>query len=649
MPAATLASVLYLLEQYGPAEPSTLLGPVRQGLGKFGDGLFVEEGTTNLLSDPSFGSATTGGWAALAGCTLAYSAARAFLGAGSLQITPTATGSTGFYLSSARPAVTAGQTYTFSFYFYGPSRSVTAEIDWYNASTVLISNSQANVSATTANGWTRVTVTGTAPALTASCAPVIFINNAVLGDLYYVDAVQFENKAYATSYADGSLATAWNAAGNLLPTAAQSFEDGTTGGFTFVQGTLANDATTGYAGTKSLRLTATTTATQATNGPLVAVTANKTYTGFARAKSTAGTARSVAVAIAWYDASQVFISLATGTSQATATGYWTTATCTAVAPSNAAYALVQLQELTPAVNDAVSFDTVRFEEGTGSAAYRWTGAENASTSTRTAADLRFTLPSAQQLNTVSIAGWLRVAELQSASNAIIGSLGDGTANNRAILYVNNGTLTVATVFGGTGSSVSLGVTVAAGDLVFAAITVSGTAINGYVSKNGGAVVNASGTAAGTATTGSAVAVGCDGLGGGYADGVVEQVLVYNRALTSTEVSALAFAGQETAFKDDPGIAFAAGTGVVRGTTKASTTAGTGYYRSTRQVSAYVEPITAIGSNPDDDTATMKATVPAGSGVGQGALVTFAPDGTRYAVQRVFSPGGVNDELWLAAA
>jgi hypothetical protein len=129
---------------------------------------------------------------------------------------------------------------------------------------------------------------------------------------------------------------------------------------------------------------------------------------------------------------------------------------------------------------------------------------------------------------------------------------------------------------------------------------------------------------------------------------VEQALIFDGALTATEIATLAFAGQETSFKDDSRIIFAAGAGVVRGTTQASTTAGTGRYRAARTLTAAVEKIDTTGASPDDDTATYKVTVPAGSGVGQGQLVAF-DDRARYTVQRVFSAGGVYDELYLAAA
>ncbi len=49
------------------------------------------------------------------------------------------------------------------------------------------------------------------------------------GQQVWTDAWQVEAKPYVTSYTDGSLGTGFRGSKNLLPSAAASFEDGSTG------------------------------------------------------------------------------------------------------------------------------------------------------------------------------------------------------------------------------------------------------------------------------------------------------------------------------------------------------------------------------------------------------------------------------------
>ena len=634
---ATLASTLYVLEQYGPTEPSTLLGPVRQGLGRFGDGLIGEEGTTNLYTNPRFAGTYVGGvapgWTINTDATIAASESNNIFWLGSQAQKVTVTGA-GTYVSVNQAAVTFTANPFSQLAFIWASRAG-IRYSFRNANSTFVA--QADI--TLQQGWNVVRQSGTPTAgnIASNNVPQIFITNFQVGDVIIFGAAQLEQKAYSTSYVDGALATAWNAPGNLLPTAAQSFEDGTTGGWTAIGSgvTVANSSAQAYAGTKSLLTTFGTAGLTAGNVAAryvaTGLTVGKTYTWAPWVYVPAGNGAVYAQA----DAAVGVTSSITNGWQRLPVTFVATATTANLDVRNAA---------TTTAGQILYLDAVRLEEGTGSASYRWTGAENASTSTRTASALVHALASALPSKSMSYAVWLKVGRAAAGTRVVMRLTGSG-GHTTDVEYDSGAVYLVP--YDGSFHTTSVSNALALGDSVFIGVSVDSAGVGTLcVSKNGGAVVTATASAAALNALTNVELGGQDPYS---VDGVIEQALVFNRALSNTEMSNLAFATVETAFKDDPGIVFATGTGIVRGTTKASTTAGSGYYRATRQVSAYVEPVTAIGSNPDDDTATMKATVPAGSGVGQGALVTFAPDGTRYTVQRVFSPGGVNDELWLAAA
>ena len=104
--------------------------------------------------------------------------------------------------------------------------------------------------------WQRLTVTVTTTghhhALSESCRC-----RGRFPAAFNVDAVQVEQKAHATSYTDGSLGTGFTRSRNLLPSAAASFEDGTTGGYGSAGGgaALVNSADFAFRGNRSLKIT----------------------------------------------------------------------------------------------------------------------------------------------------------------------------------------------------------------------------------------------------------------------------------------------------------------------------------------------------------------------------------------------------------
>lgn len=150
------------------------------------------------------------GWQANTGTSIAGSTANSYSGRGSQLITATATntGRGTFVPSGFRPSVTAGQTYTFSCYVRDGDTNQTWRnvIQWYPLVTggSLIGSTTGTTTSITNTGWTRITVTGTAPI--GATAATLFLRNdnmGVVGTYCYMDAVQFELASTASSYFDG--------------------------------------------------------------------------------------------------------------------------------------------------------------------------------------------------------------------------------------------------------------------------------------------------------------------------------------------------------------------------------------------------------------------------------------------------------------
>lgn len=98
-------------------------------------------------------------------------------------------------------AVSVGSSYTFSVYIRG-SGTFAIGITWYTAAGAFISDSAGGDNTIGNTGWTRYTLTGTAPATAAFAA--CFIYSAQSSSTIYVDGFQFEAKSYATTFMSGN-------------------------------------------------------------------------------------------------------------------------------------------------------------------------------------------------------------------------------------------------------------------------------------------------------------------------------------------------------------------------------------------------------------------------------------------------------------
>jgi len=127
--------------------------------------------------------------------------------------------------------------------------------------------------------------------------------------------------------------------------------------------TVAQSSTVSWDGVYSLAITASSAASMtATTSPGLAgvpVTAGTQYSASAHVRAGA-TARSAGVNIAWYDASGNLLSTSPGTTTTDSSSAWTRVGVIATAPTNAAFAAVQVAVTSPANGEIHYADGIQF-------------------------------------------------------------------------------------------------------------------------------------------------------------------------------------------------------------------------------------------------------------------------------------------------
>lgn len=202
--------------------------------GKYHGALYLEEGTTNLLTNNSFETNLTGVTAN--GGAITQSSAQALLGTYSMRCTSATTGH-GWYYDVA--SVTSISTqYTFSVYMRG-----SGNVQLFTFPNVGTSN------VTLTSTWTRYTLTFTFG--TGATRLVGVQQNGAGSCDWYTDATQLEQKGYATSYAATSRTVS-----QLYYPAANNFNatDCTLSGWFFLP-TLTNRTVTFFGGDNAASLT----------------------------------------------------------------------------------------------------------------------------------------------------------------------------------------------------------------------------------------------------------------------------------------------------------------------------------------------------------------------------------------------------------
>jgi hypothetical protein len=406
---------------------------------------------TNLMPHPSSETALSLWVPQDSSCTGAFSSTLAYVGSQSLAITKDGTtGNTaityGIHALTGVPdaqaiPVTAGQTYTFSYWGRTATASITSRINLFWATdTDLISTSGGGNVVLATNTWTRRSVTAVAPVGATKVGLHVGMNAMAAGAIVYIDAILLEKSDTLGNYFDGDTADtadstyAWTGTfheststelvtrgtGRINPIKNPSFETDLTG-YTSQQSTTQTRDTGEFVyGTASLKCVVTGAARIAVygatggavgNADAIAVTPGElvTFSAYVKPNNSA----LLRVIISWFNSSGTWMANADGTLAAQTADVWSRLAVTGVAPAGAAKYGVCLYS-----NNATTVYTdgwlaekspiadVYFDGDTTDAAYihSWTGTAHASTSRAVAAGVRTNLLTNPSSETGS-AGW----------------------------------------------------------------------------------------------------------------------------------------------------------------------------------------------------------------------------------------------------
>jgi len=179
--------------------------------GKFGQAVMVEEGTTNLLQNPSFETGNFSSWylfTPYGGATYEVTSEKTWHGSYSVKITADGTARSSVGISQSMVSATAGVTYTFSVKLAGTlgANKVFLVFRWRTADNTLIKDDDNfYISEAMPQTFKTYSATATAPENTAIMEVHVRIVKDAVG-VIYVDAAQLEQKPYATSFIDGTRA-----------------------------------------------------------------------------------------------------------------------------------------------------------------------------------------------------------------------------------------------------------------------------------------------------------------------------------------------------------------------------------------------------------------------------------------------------------
>ncbi len=180
---------------------SVASGAARYEAAKFGNGVVVEEGTTNLLT-VNCASVETNLTGILSNGTLTRDTTTAWSGVASAKVVAIGAGVLAIEMDNAIGAVSPGTTYSFSCWCKIASATITGcyiALIWRNSGGVLLGTSYGST-VVVSTGWCRVTASAAAPANTARLDIQLQAANASTGDSLWYDGGQAESKAYPTSF-----------------------------------------------------------------------------------------------------------------------------------------------------------------------------------------------------------------------------------------------------------------------------------------------------------------------------------------------------------------------------------------------------------------------------------------------------------------
>ncbi len=168
--------------------------------GKFGKAIMVEEGTTNLVTNPSFENGTTG-W--ILGSNMSVTNTNKYFGSYCLMISnPTGAQET----DSATITVSPNTTYALSAFVYNQmSGGMRIYVKALDSNNNIVDLNAYGFYVNPNSSWTRYTKTWTTPSNVVKIAVRIIVDTARTGNCY-IDGVQLEAKPYASSFIDGTRA-----------------------------------------------------------------------------------------------------------------------------------------------------------------------------------------------------------------------------------------------------------------------------------------------------------------------------------------------------------------------------------------------------------------------------------------------------------
>lgn len=407
------------LQQFPPGTAQLVLDNRDRLFDPFNDGRLATR--TNLVPNPSF-ETDVSGWI-VASVALARITTDAVSGSACMQVTSLSASAVDARTAyDPNTTAVAGETFTASAYMKntaGNNREHRVYLRFFNSGGTIISSSFGSATLTVGGVWTRISVTATAPANTASVDVAIYTQatNPSLSNVTLLDAVLLEKSASLGTYFDGSSTDgSWTGVPNnstsqlkvyrrnLIPN--PSFETGTTSWSATgsAPGSIAQNTFFEVYGDYSCLRSVIgdgVAYVQTSIAGNIPISAGVAYTLSAYCRTSIS--RNVRVIIQWRDSANTFISNAVGVLSASSTTAFTRFTVTGTAPANAVSAVAFLETNNAFIGDVIYWDAVMLEQSSSVGDYfdgslagafnfgtpQWEGTANASTSVMR----KFPLPS----------------------------------------------------------------------------------------------------------------------------------------------------------------------------------------------------------------------------------------------------------------
>ena len=289
---------------------------------------------------------------------------------GFLKATATAAGDMLFACGISAPMtraipIKAGTTYNLSCYTRAKTtaRTVTLNIQWFDRFGQLIGTAGEASSTNVVETWTRATASsGSAPENAYYAVPQVRIEDAVLGEVHYLDAFQFSIGTEPVTFADARRIDIILRANRINQVLNPSFET-SLDNWSFANATEVVEPGGAVEGSDySAKITSSidNDYVSAVSVSRVAVVGGDQNAFSAYAKGPAGT--TARLTTIWYDQSDIAFELNLSDDFELSPTEWTRVTATPVAPENAVTAALTIDFTPTAIGDEFYLDAVLFEK-----------------------------------------------------------------------------------------------------------------------------------------------------------------------------------------------------------------------------------------------------------------------------------------------